>query len=63
MVLLSDGVLEAQNAKGELLGFDRIAALSRQSADQIARAALQFGQEDDITVLALIFTGSGVLRA
>ena len=51
--LISDGVIEARNAQGELFGFERAASLSTQSADQIANAAKQFGQEDDITVLTL----------
>jgi hypothetical protein len=53
ITLLSDGVVEAQNPAGELFGFDRTAAISTQSADEIARAAQHFGQEDDITVLTL----------
>ena len=53
MTLMSDGVVEAQNAKGELFGFDRTAALSALSAVEIARAAQHFGQEDDITVLTM----------
>jgi serine phosphatase RsbU (regulator of sigma subunit) len=57
LVLLSDGVVEARNAAGELFGFERTAALSTESADQIAHAAKQFGQEDDITVLTLKLAG------
>jgi phosphoserine phosphatase RsbU/P len=53
LTLLSDGVVEARNASGDLFGFDRTADISSQSADQIAHAAQQFGQEDDITVLTL----------
>jgi serine phosphatase RsbU (regulator of sigma subunit) len=53
LTLLSDGVLEAMDAKGELFGFERMRAISAQSAAQIAAAARQFGQEDDITVLTL----------
>jgi hypothetical protein len=63
LVLLSDGVVEARNATGELFGFERAASLSTQSADQIANAAKQFGQEDDITVLALTFAPAEVLHA
>jgi hypothetical protein len=57
LTFLSDGVVEARNAAGELFGFHRTAAISTQSAEQIARAAQRFGQEDDITVLTLAFTG------
>ncbi len=63
LVLLSDGVVEARNPAGELFGFERTASLSTKSADQIARAAKQFGQEDDITVLTLQFAPVEVLHA
>jgi hypothetical protein len=53
LTFLSDGVLEARNAAGELFGFERTSAISTQSAGQIAAAAQAFGQEDDITVLTL----------
>jgi serine phosphatase RsbU (regulator of sigma subunit) len=53
VTLLSDGVLEAQNLQGELLGFDRMAALTVKPAAEIADAAQQWGQEDDITVLTV----------
>jgi hypothetical protein len=53
LTFLSDGVVEARNLQGELFGFDRTAAISTQSADEIAVAAQSFGQEDDITVLVV----------
>ncbi len=54
LTLLTDGVVEATNPTSkELFGFDRTAAISTQSASQIAAAAQNFGQEDDITVLTL----------
>jgi serine phosphatase RsbU (regulator of sigma subunit) len=53
LTLLTDGVVEARNATGELYGFDRTRQISHQSAAEIARTAQQFGQEDDITVLTL----------
>ena len=53
LTFLSDGVVEAQNASGELFGFERTRAISTESADEIARAAQTFGQIDDITVLTL----------
>jgi hypothetical protein len=53
LTLLSDGVLEATDAKGELFGFERMRAISGQTAAQIAATACNFGQEDDITVLTL----------
>ena len=60
LTLLSDGVVEARNASGQLFGFDRTAAISTRTAEEIARAASTFGQEDDITVLTLAFTGPEV---
>jgi phosphoserine phosphatase RsbU/P len=53
LTFLSDGVVEARNAAGELFGFDRAQEISRQPAAQIAEAAARFGQEDDITVLTI----------
>jgi serine phosphatase RsbU (regulator of sigma subunit) len=63
LLLVSDGVIEARNAAGELFGFERTAAISTQTADQIAHAAEQFGQEDDITVLTLTLAPAEVLHA
>jgi hypothetical protein len=56
LVLISDGIAEARDAKGNLFGFDRVLELlrTRRSAEQLASAAQNFGQEDDITVLSLI---------
>ncbi len=53
LILMSDGVVEAQNEKGVLFGFDRISSLLRTSTDprDLADAAQQFGQEDDILIL------------
>ncbi len=53
IVLVSDGVPEARSASGELFGFERLPALTLQSARAIADAAQHFGQEDDITVVSL----------
>jgi serine phosphatase RsbU (regulator of sigma subunit) len=61
--LLSDGVVEALNAHGELFGFERTAHTSSQSAEAIARTAQIHGQEDGITVLALILAPAVVLSA
>jgi hypothetical protein len=55
LTLLTDGVVEARNGQGELMGFERTRALSNESAERIADAAKLFGQEDDITVLTLGF--------
>jgi len=53
LTFYSDGVIEAQNAKGELFGFDRAKAISSQPAAAIVRAAQLFGQEDDINVVTI----------
>ncbi len=63
LTLLTDGVVEARNAQGELFGFERTRAISAQSAESIAQAAQAHGQEDDITVLTLAFTPVGVQHA
>ena len=53
LTFYSDGVIEAQNEKGELFGFERGRAISTQPAAAIVEAARQFGQEDDITVVTI----------
>lgn len=63
LTLLTDGVVEARNAEGELFGFERTIGVSGTSADQIAKTAELFGQEDDITVLTLAFAPAEVLHA
>jgi serine phosphatase RsbU (regulator of sigma subunit) len=54
LTLVTDGVVEARAKDGELFGFDRSRSISSQSAQQIAQAAEDFGQEDDITVLTVV---------
>lgn len=55
LMLLSDGIVEAQDGNGNLFGFERIAELlgNHATAAEIADAAQRFGQEDDILVLQL----------
>ena len=53
LTLLSDGVVEARNARGGLFGFERTRAIIGEPAQAIAEAALRFGQADDITVVTL----------
>ena len=60
LTLISDGVVEAMNADGELYGFERTRHISTQPANIIAAAAQAFGQEDDITVLKLHFSAAEV---
>jgi hypothetical protein len=57
MTLVSDGVLEAANAAGELFGFERTREISTKSAAEIAEAARAWGQNDDITVVTVRRTG------
>lgn len=61
LTFLSDGVVEARNAAGELFGFERTRQISARAAEQIAEAAVAFGQQDDITVLTLSLAPSVAL--
>jgi hypothetical protein len=53
LILMSDGIVEAQDTRGTLFGFERISEMLRQQAtpEKIADSAQLFGQEDDILVL------------
>jgi len=53
LTFYSDGVVEAQNGHGELFGFERAREVSMQPAASIVKAAKDFGQQDDITVVAI----------
>ena len=53
LTLVTDGVVEAKTKEGELFGFDRTSAVACDPAAKIVRAARDFGQEDDITVVTL----------
>lgn len=55
LVLMSDGIAEAQNQAGALFGFERVHELmARQiTAAELATEAQTFGQEDDILVLSI----------
>ena len=63
LMLMSDGIAEAQDAHGKLFGFDRIQHMlqARATPAEIANAAQKFGQADDILVLRVEWTGEGVL--
>lgn len=63
LTFYSDGVVEAQNAQGELLGFDRTRELSTQPAAAIVAAAKRFGQSDNITVVAITRTAAVAVAA
>jgi serine phosphatase RsbU (regulator of sigma subunit) len=65
LILITDGVSEAQNSQGELFGFERIQQIlgAASPGASLADAAQAFGQEDDITVLSLTFAPIGVVHA
>ncbi len=56
LMLMSDGVAEAQDEQGQLFGFERIHDLLQKpiTAAEVATAAQNFGQEDDISVLRIV---------
>ena len=53
--LYTDGLLEARSQTGELYSFERLETLfaTNPNAAQATQAAVNFGQDDDITVLTL----------
>jgi serine phosphatase RsbU (regulator of sigma subunit) len=53
LTFLTDGVPEARNDAGTLLGFDETASLSSLPPEAIAQAASTHGQDDDITVVSV----------
>jgi serine phosphatase RsbU (regulator of sigma subunit) len=55
LMLMSDGIAEAQDEHGLLFGFDRIDQMLRGpiTAAALATAAQNFGQQDDILVLRI----------
>ena len=63
LVFYSDGVVEARNESGELMGFERAAALSTEPVQKISQAAKAFGQEDDITVVAIAREAAAAVAA
>ncbi len=65
LLLLSDGIVEAQDKSGQLFGFERIRKLLEKpiSAAQIASAAQNFGQQDDISVLRIVRAATFELAA
>jgi len=55
VVLVTDGIPEARNESGVLLGFSRVESLVREgaSARTVAEAAQHHGQNDDLTVISI----------
>ena len=60
LMLMSDGVAEAQDEKGQLFGFERINEMLQRpiTTAEVATAAQKFGQEDDISVLSITRTAN-----
>jgi serine phosphatase RsbU (regulator of sigma subunit) len=58
LMLASDGIVEAMDKQGRLFGFERVQQLlERQvTAAEVATAAQDFGQSDDISVIAVTRT-------
>ncbi len=58
LTLITDGVVEARDTQGALFGFDRTQALMRQESSPLAlaEAAIQHGQDDDLTVITILRT-------
>ena len=56
IVLLTDGVVEAQDGQRALLGFGRVEQMLRDgaTAKMVAESAQHHGQSDDITVIRLL---------
>jgi hypothetical protein len=54
LTCISDGVVEAQNSHGQLLGFEHTQQMAGQPALAIANVAQSFGQHDDITVIRIV---------
>ncbi len=63
LLFVSDGVVEARNGQGELLGFERSRSLSAQPVVRIVEAAKSFGQNDDITAIAITRCGAAEASA
>jgi hypothetical protein len=63
LTFYSDGIVEAQNPKGELFGFERGREISMDPVASIVEAAKQFGQQDDITVIAITRNAAAVRDA
>jgi hypothetical protein len=65
LTFYTDGIVEAQNQKGELFGFDRAKEISTAAAAAIVDAAVHFGQSDDITVVTIerLHSSDGPLSA
>jgi serine phosphatase RsbU (regulator of sigma subunit) len=55
LTFMTDGVVEATNATGEMIGFEYARELSKKPAAEVISEVQEFGQQDDITILRLSF--------
>jgi len=58
LTFITDGVIEAKNKRGELLGFDQARVLSQKPPADVVSEVLAYGQDDDITVVRVTFLRS-----
>ncbi len=60
LLLASDGIVEAMDEQGHLFGFERLQELlqARLTAAEVANAAQSYGQQDDISVIAVTRTAT-----
>jgi serine phosphatase RsbU (regulator of sigma subunit) len=63
LTFYSDGIVEAQNPQGELFGFERSREISMNPVASIVETAKQFGQQDDMTVIAITRDAAAVRNA
>jgi serine phosphatase RsbU (regulator of sigma subunit) len=61
LLFSTDGLVEAQDENKQMYGFDRLRVLMalRPTAQEAAQRAVDFGQQDDITVLTLARLAAG----
>lgn len=60
LIFLTDGVPEARDPRGHLLGFVATEHLTSHTPPEIAAAALHHGQDDDITILSVTLAAAPV---
>ena len=63
LAFYSDGIVEAQNAAGELFGFERSRRISTEPVARIVEAARRHGQHDDITAISITRAAAAEARA
>jgi hypothetical protein len=60
LIFMSDGIVEATDSDGQLFGFERIRGLlaAGTTVAQVATAAQNFGQQDDISIISVARTAA-----